>query len=192
MQKRLPSVSARTTKSASSGFRSQSTRPSASPPARCGCSGPSCPAAGSPSTPRTHQGYQPAAARVTGENSTDRIPEQVLSPLLIWALRWVEDFADDIIRAQQEWNDLKNLPVFGRQLPPPPGTPPAYERLDAVLDRYRAAGRKLPLGWKTNGPYNDRSPVNHAHLARQAQCYRGTPAKAPCAALVDQAVGNSA
>lgn len=133
------------------------------------------------------QGYQPAAARATGENSTDRIPEQVLSPLLLWSLRWVEDFADDIIRAQREWNELKNLPAFGKHAPPPPGTPSAYERLEAVLDRYRATGRKLPLGWKTNGAY-DRPPVNHSHLARQAQCARGTPARMPYAAMVDAAV----
>ncbi|WP_411152188.1 hypothetical protein [Streptomyces sp. A30] len=134
-----------------------------------------------------YQGYRPAAPRATGENSTERIPEQVLSPLLIWALRWVEDFSDDVVRAQQEWNELKDLPVYGRQSPAPPNTPSAYERLEAVLDRYRSAGRKLPLGWKTNGPYNDRPPVNHAHLARQAQCDRGTPARGACAALVNQA-----
>ncbi|MFD0394331.1 hypothetical protein ACFQ3Z_26490 [Streptomyces nogalater] len=91
-----------------------------------------------------HQGYRPAAPRATGENATERIPEQVLSPLLIWALRWVEDFSEDVLRAQQEWNELKDLPVYGRQSPAPPGTPSTYERLEAVLDRYRAATASSP------------------------------------------------
>ena len=39
----------------------------------------------------------------SGENKTDRIPEAVISPLLVWAFRWVDDFSSDILAARREW-----------------------------------------------------------------------------------------
>ncbi len=40
------------------------------------------------------------------ENLTPRINEDTMSALLLWALRFVEDFADDIIAAQTEFRFL--------------------------------------------------------------------------------------
>ena len=37
-----------------------------------------------------------------GENHTDRIPEPVMGPLLTWSLRFIRDFADDILQAAAE------------------------------------------------------------------------------------------
>ncbi|WP_037305712.1 hypothetical protein [Amycolatopsis orientalis] len=48
--------------------------------------------------PRYVSGWY-ATLRTSGENSTDRIPEVVLAPLLRWCLRFVDDFADDILTA---------------------------------------------------------------------------------------------
>ncbi len=41
-----------------------------------------------------------------GENATPRIPEEVMQPLLLWSLRYVEDFSHDIINAWQEYLNL--------------------------------------------------------------------------------------
>jgi hypothetical protein len=61
---------------------------------------------------RDHLSFDPSVAldgwhegdtkATRGENSTDRIPEQVLGPLLVWSLRYVQDFASDILRARTE------------------------------------------------------------------------------------------
>jgi hypothetical protein len=94
------------------------------------------------------------------ENATDRIPEPVHAPLLVWALRWVDDFADDILRACSEWSalypytkkDWTRHPPFVR------GSP---QRLAAVLSQYRAEGRPLP---------GHHGAVNLSHLRREVQC----------------------
>lgn len=41
-----------------------------------------------------------------GENSTRRIPEQVMQPLLLWSIRYIEDFAPDILAAWREYLTL--------------------------------------------------------------------------------------
>jgi len=100
-----------------------------------------------------------------GENKTDRIPEQVVSPLLVWAFRWVDDFSGDIIAARREWWQLHANGVTTtcrgdttrQPQPPPPGSP--LHALETLLDEYRAAGRPLPgVGDGT---------VNRTFLARQ-------------------------
>ncbi|WP_327349873.1 integrase [Streptomyces sp. NBC_01321] len=42
-----------------------------------------------------------------GENDTEAIAEQTMGPLLIWAIRMVEDFSDDILAAWAERNRLR-------------------------------------------------------------------------------------
>lgn len=37
------------------------------------------------------------------ENATSRIPEQVHGPLMAWAMRFIDDFADDILTASEQW-----------------------------------------------------------------------------------------
>lgn len=57
--------------------------------------------------------YLPAD-EATNENTTPPIHPAVMSPLLIWALRFVEDFADDILAA---WEERQRLV---RQIPEHP------------------------------------------------------------------------
>lgn len=40
------------------------------------------------------------------ENLRHRIPEDVMQPLLLWAIRWVEQFSEDILSAWREYNRL--------------------------------------------------------------------------------------
>jgi hypothetical protein len=97
------------------------------------------------------------------ENATDRIPEEVISPLLIWALRWVNEFSVDILAARDEWWALYSarLPRHG-----PRGTsetvPSRLAALQRLLDDYRTARRPLPT--KGDGE------VNANFLARQLHC----------------------
>jgi len=41
------------------------------------------------------------------ENATDRIPEQVHGPLMAWALRFIDDFGDDILAAIEHWQKAR-------------------------------------------------------------------------------------
>jgi hypothetical protein len=97
------------------------------------------------------------------ENRTDRIPEPVLGPLLGWALRWVEDLSPDILAARAEWEHLFSrhwTRLHGHRRP---GSTTAAPVAEAVLDRYRQAGRPLP-----GGP----TGVNVSHLAREVGAAR--------------------
>ncbi|MEV6928128.1 hypothetical protein AB0M46_27015 [Dactylosporangium sp. NPDC051485] len=51
--------------------------------------------------------YLPAGSS-GGENNTDAINPDTMGPLLIWALRFVEDFADDILTAFAEQQQLRD------------------------------------------------------------------------------------
>ena len=76
------------------------------------------------------------------ENSTERIPEEVMGPLLVWSLRWVNDFSADIIAAHQDWTALTgsaNPRTFtGRNLDV------RLAAFEELLERYRQTGRPLP------------------------------------------------
>ncbi|GAA3339474.1 hypothetical protein GCM10020358_23400 [Amorphoplanes nipponensis] len=94
------------------------------------------------------------------ENRTDRIPEQVISPMLVWALRWVDDFSADVLAANAEWLDLLSG-SYHRLVAAPQRNTRASTRaaLQRLLDDYRAAGRPLPG--------DGRGGVNEVFLARQ-------------------------
>jgi hypothetical protein len=72
------------------------------------------------------------------ENTTARIPEQVLGPLVTWSLRFVDDFAPDILAAHRIWANARdpNRPKPARNAEPTA----LHELLDAHLRR----GRPLP------------------------------------------------
>ncbi|WP_235034570.1 integrase [Streptomyces sp. SLBN-115] len=54
--------------------------------------------------------FLPAADGTTGrENATEPLDPKVLGPLLVWAIRFVDDFADDIIAAWKEHRRLSDL-----------------------------------------------------------------------------------
>jgi hypothetical protein len=55
--------------------------------------------------------YLPAASSSGGENQTEPVAEQVMGPLLVWAMRMVDDFSDDILRA---WAEGQRLVTTGR------------------------------------------------------------------------------
>jgi hypothetical protein len=95
------------------------------------------------------------------ENATDRIPEEVISPLLVWALRWVNDFSDDLLAAREEWWALylarhamdQRKPFAGGQLSS------RLAALQHLLEDYRTERRPLPT--------NNAGEVNTLFLARQ-------------------------
>jgi len=80
-----------------------------------------------------------------GENRTDRIPEPVMGPLLAWSLRFVRDFADDILRAAAEAAPLHAAGQRSR------GLHLRKSALPGLLAQYEAEGRPLPgYGGKVN------------------------------------------
>ncbi|MEV7129680.1 hypothetical protein [Streptomyces sp. NPDC093260] len=97
------------------------------------------------------------AARQT-ENTTDRLPEPVMGPLLGWAFRFVDEFSADILRAEQRWRQ----PRLGRATYP--------RRKGAIEARLRHMlnvhiARKRPL------PGHEGHP-NVEHIARTLGCNR--------------------
>ena len=52
------------------------------------------------------------------ENRTDRIPEQVLGPLVGWSMRFVTYFAGDILAADRAWTARRANTGAGQKCPP--------------------------------------------------------------------------
>ncbi|MDH6709893.1 integrase [Kitasatospora sp. MAA19] len=131
-------------------------------------------------------GRVPGAPSRTGgrggrENATSRIPEQVHAPMLVWALRWVDDFSEDVLAAYEEWQQLDRWTKKSRKRrgQEPLARAQVIPSVIGVLDRYRAEGRPLP-GWKGG--------ANLSHLAREARVQRGTlGAGRPSGKLIRQA-----
>ena len=96
-------------------------------------------------------GYSP-------ENATDRIPEAVHGPLLAWALRFVDDFAPDIIAADKRWRELRQRRPARRRRQAPAD-------LRAMLDEHLRTGRPLP---------GRDGKVNKYFLAHTLSCSRQT------------------
>lgn len=78
------------------------------------------------------------AASSTGENSTEPITPETMGPLLIWALRVVDDFADDILAAVARKEEI--LAKSAQT----PTTAEGYAALEAYLERFIAAGMSPP------------------------------------------------
>lgn len=73
-----------------------------------------------------------------GENSTEPLDPQVIGPLLVWAMRMIEDFADDILVA---WAENRRLTGLIGTVPPLEGGQAAVE---AYLTPLIEAGAPLP------------------------------------------------
>jgi hypothetical protein len=71
------------------------------------------------------------------ENNTPPIHPAVMSPLLIWAMRFVDEFAEDILAAWQERQRLTALI-------PAQADPGARQRIRDVVNRHREQGQPLP------------------------------------------------
>jgi len=104
--------------------------------------------------------YLPATVK-TNENSTTPIHPAVMSPLLIWAMRFIDDFAEDILTV---WAERQRL--VGRIQQDP--NPEAHLTLRQLFDRYRAENRPLP-----GGVYRGRHVVARAYLAGRTSASPG-------------------
>ncbi|MFF4948952.1 integrase [Streptomyces chattanoogensis] len=82
--------------------------------------------------------YLPAATSRGGENTTEVLAEQTMGPLLIWAIRMVDDLADDILAA---WEVRKQLVAAARSNP---ANQAGKEALDALLIPLVNSGSPLP------------------------------------------------
>lgn len=79
--------------------------------------------------------YLPAATSTSGgENEAEPLAEQTMGPLLVWAMRMVDDFADDILGA---WAETRRLRDIARTTP---ATPAGRAALHAYLDPLIAHG----------------------------------------------------
>jgi integrase len=86
------------------------------------------------------------------ENVTPRIPEPVMGPMLFWALRYVECYAETILAAVEKAQNPRPFTVF------PAHTSPT-ERLAAYLEHLATSGRGLP-------DLPPSQPVTHDRLRR--------------------------
>ncbi|WP_030651368.1 MULTISPECIES: hypothetical protein [Streptomyces] len=80
----------------------------------------------------------PAMTAAGGENTTEPLDPLVLGPLLIWAIRFVDDFADDILAAWAERRRLIAVAAATR------ATPAGWAGLEEWLLPMARAGHPLP------------------------------------------------
>lgn len=137
----------------------------------------------------TSDSLQPRRRARSSENTTDRVPEQVIGPLLTWAIRWVTDFSDDIVRAHHEWSALHANTHLNRRRAGHPLTSVHPDQLRALLERYRAENRRLPVARPIPGAFCSTGP-NRAHLARELGCAPSTLGGKAAQALLQEAVAD--
>jgi hypothetical protein len=93
-----------------------------------------------PFDPRDLEDWASHRAQRSRENSTDRISEPVLGPLIGWALRFVDEFAIDILAAEDALRDYQSRFTNGRR-----GRNSGFrEDLQSYLDSYIREARPLP------------------------------------------------
>lgn len=113
--------------------------------------------------------------QTAGENKTPRLPEEIISPLLKWSLKYVTVFAADILTARAELEALQQrqsrfIAEDGR-CTEPTRLRRRRDRLIAYLDQLRVGGRGVPI-WTTihNGAVRTdpvtgaEAPAINAHL----------------------------
>ncbi|AMY20336.1 MULTISPECIES: hypothetical protein [Nocardiaceae] len=91
------------------------------------------------------------------ENSTPRIPEEILSPLLDWSMRFVDEFSPDIIEAHSirlRWENSRTGGLRGEMLD---------EALSRLLREHVDGGIPLP---------GNSGAVNFTHISRMIGCSR--------------------
>ncbi|MCW6009207.1 hypothetical protein K1W54_32390 [Micromonospora sp. CPCC 205371] len=98
--------------------------------------------------------------RLGSENTTPRIPEDVMGALLVWSLRFIDNFANDITASSARWHARRSQPTRSRIHPHE-----VQARLHEVLRHYVDDGRPLP---------GHRGGVNVEYLAREVGCGRNT------------------
>ena len=102
--------------------------------------------------------------RYRGENRTPRIHPDTMTALLSWSLRFVDDFAEDIIAAFHEHKALGSHLPGRRHTQPGPRRPrnTLTDDVVRVLERYRARGMGVPGQRLPDGTIK----VNYYHLGR--------------------------
>ncbi|MCW2630821.1 hypothetical protein [Mycobacterium sp.] len=83
-----------------------------------------------------------SAARPAGENVTDPLAPATMGPLLVWALRFVEDFASDILAGHAENQRLRTIATGTGHRPRSART----TALPAYLHDLESTGKPLPAG----------------------------------------------
>jgi len=119
------------------------------------------------------------------ENRTPRIAEPVMAPLLGWALRWIDDFADDVLAARDEYLDVRFRRVATDT--------PALDALTELLDQYRRERRPLPAArpQDRSGRRAARGErANIDYLAKRIGRTGGNLDSRAVRALIDDAVGD--
>jgi hypothetical protein len=96
--------------------------------------------------------YLVASHGTTGRNRRVPIHPATMSPLLVWALRFVTDFADDILTARDEHARLL------ANIPPEPG-PDDKQILMAYFDRLQAIGHPIPSTGRLNPQGHRRAQI---------------------------------
>ncbi len=107
-------------------------------------------------------GWTKDVNKVAAENATPRIPEQVHGPLMVWAMRFVDEFSADILAAADDWRAtraaLKSSQLIHRNTG-------AADDLHALLHEHIVNHLPLP---------GFRSRPNMSALARTTGCCRQT------------------
>jgi hypothetical protein len=92
------------------------------------------------------------AQECAGENKTPRFPEEVISPLLRWSLKYITVFSSDILGARAEFEALeqrrKRLISEDERFPVGIRRQLRCKRLIAYIDGRRASGRGMPVWTK--------------------------------------------
>ncbi|MCO8273825.1 hypothetical protein M1L60_24815 [Actinoplanes sp. TRM 88003] len=91
--------------------------------------------------------YLPAGS-AGGENTTDAISPDTIGPLLIWALRFVEDFADDILTAFTEQQQLRHATNARTEAA---AGHDAFARTEEFLDDLQQRGHRIPSRGRNGG-----------------------------------------
>ena len=84
----------------------------------------------------------PHSSGSRSENATSRLPEPVLGPLIVWSLRFINDFAPDILEGSRQWHERRRP---GRSDPMPRRTSAEVAALvEGFLSEHIEANRPLP------------------------------------------------
>ncbi|TFC11093.1 hypothetical protein [Cryobacterium sp. MDB2-33-2] len=101
-----------------------------------------------------------------GENSTPRISDETLVPLMSWAFRFVERLGDDIVTSFREYSDFLKLEPRHRQGGPGPvRSDDPRQRIEWALDRLKMHGFGLPGRTLADG----KREIRWNHLCRLAE-----------------------
>ena len=106
--------------------------------------------------------YLPAATAGGGENTTEPLAEQTIGPLLIWAMRMVDDLSGDILAA---WAERQRLTRAARAST---ATPAGQAALEAYLRPLIASQAPLPATIRQRQDRASPAPTSAASPARHA------------------------